>query len=112
MKCFVFSALRILIFQPQHHQLSGVYRSVELKQGVESLFTILDWMERELSLSQTAAFKVPSPKIVGGSPAQPGQFPFVASLKIKSFYSYIHFCGGAAISQEYILTAAHCVHVG
>ena len=111
MKCFVFSALRMLMLQ-HHHQLSGVYRSVELKQGVESLFTILDWMERELSLSQTAAFKVPSPKIVGGSPAQPGQFPFVASLKIKSFYSYIHFCGGAAISQEYILTAAHCVYVG
>ena len=79
---------------------------------MESLFTILDWMETELSLSKTAAFTAPSYKIVGGTQATPGQFPFVASLKIKSFYSYIHFCGGAAISQEYILTAAHCVYVG
>ena len=101
----------ILVLQ-ENQETSGVYRSAELKKGVESLFTVLDWMERELSLSQTAAFKAPSPKIIGGSPAQPGQFPFVASLKIKSFYSYIHFCGGAAITQEYILTAAHCVHVG
>ena len=100
------------MFQQEEQEVPGIYRSSELKQGVESLFTILDWMERELSLSKSSAFKVPSPKIVGGSPAQPGQFPFVASLKIKSFYSYIHFCGGAAISQEYILTAAHCVYVG
>ena len=98
--------------EEEEAEVPGIYRSAELKQGVESLFTILDWMERELSLSKSSAFKVPSPKIVGGSPAQPGQFPFVASLKIKSFYSYIHFCGGAAISQEYILTAAHCVYVG
>ena len=96
----------------QQEEVTGLYRSSELKQGVESLFTILDWMERELSLNKTAAFKRPSPKIVNGRPAQPGQFPFVASLKIKSFYSHIHFCGGAAISQEYILTAAHCVYVG
>jgi len=96
--------------QQQHHEVPGLYRSTELKQGVESLFTILDWMERELSLSKTAAFQIPSPKIVGGKPAHPGQFPFVASLKIKSFYSYIHFCGGAAITQEYVLTAAHCVY--
>ena len=99
------------MLQEKQEEASGIYRSAELKQGVESLFTILDWMERELSLSKTVAFNVPSPKIVGGTPAQPGQFPFAASLKIKSFYSYIHFCGGAAISQEYILTAAHCVYV-
>ena len=102
------------MFQQEELEFPGIYRSSELKHGVESLFTILDWMERELSLSKTAALKVPSAsaKIVGGIPAQPGQFPFVASLKIRSFYSYIHFCGGAAISQEYILTAAHCVYVG
>ena len=78
---------------------------------MESLFTILDWMETELSLSKISAFTAPSYKIVGGTPAYPGQFPFVASLKIKSFYSYIHFCGGASISEEFILTAAHCVNV-
>ena len=100
----------ILVLQ-EIQEPSGVYRSAELKKGVESLFTVLDWMERELSLSKTMGFQVASSKVVGGTPAQPGQFPFAASLKIKSFYSYIHFCGGAAITQEYILTAAHCVYV-
>lgn len=46
-------------------------------------------------------------KIVGGKNAGFGLFPFIVSLKLKG--SLKHMCGGAILSENYILTAAHCV---
>ena len=50
-------------------------------------------------------------RIVGGSQAFHGQFPFIASLKRGSPSSLRWFCGGAAIAHNYVITAAHCVDV-
>ncbi|XP_076647148.1 chymotrypsin-1-like [Halictus rubicundus] len=44
-------------------------------------------------------------QIIGGREAVPGQFPYMASLRIQNF----HICGGAIIDAYHILTAAHCV---
>ncbi|GAB0090073.1 Peptidase S1 domain-containing protein [Sergentomyia squamirostris] len=44
--------------------------------------------------------------IVGGSNAARGQFPYQVSLRNLAS---IHFCGGAIISDWWILTAAHCI---
>lgn len=54
-------------------------------------------------------------RIVGGKPAQPGQFPFQVSLRyLYSFdeidEDYEDFCSGNIISERWILTAAHCFH--
>jgi len=83
------------------------YRTREVKEGIEGLFEILNQLDKELSK------KIPKPeaKIVNGRPAYEGQFPFVASLKIRNINRYMHFCGGSAISTLHILTAAHCVVV-
>ncbi|PSN32218.1 Chymotrypsin-2 [Blattella germanica] len=48
-----------------------------------------------------------SSRVVGGSNAQTGEFPFQVSLRSASSNS--HFCGGSIISSDYVLTAAHCV---
>ena len=45
-------------------------------------------------------------RIVGGSQASPGQFPYQVSLRSST---NSHFCGGSIINARYILTAAHVI---
>src|SRR5262245_65609731 len=41
------------------------------------------------------------PQVIGGTPAAQGEFPWVVRLSMG--------CGGSMITQELVLTAAHCV---
>ncbi|XP_066288262.1 ovochymase-1-like [Branchiostoma lanceolatum] len=46
-------------------------------------------------------------KIVGGNVAAPGSYPWQVALKHK--VNYAHFCGGALLNENWVVTAAQCV---
>lgn len=48
-----------------------------------------------------------SSKIIGGQAAKPMEFPWQTSLQVKSLSS--HICGASLISDQWVLTAAHCM---
>uniref|UniRef100_A0A670ZTN6 Peptidase S1 domain-containing protein n=1 Tax=Pseudonaja textilis TaxID=8673 RepID=A0A670ZTN6_PSETE len=49
-------------------------------------------------------------RIVGGRDAPPGAWPWQVSLQVYRFgVGYHHICGGVVISNNSLLTAAHCI---
>lgn len=44
------------------------------------------------------------PRIVGGSAAWPGEFPFQVGIKLRGGFC----CGGVLIGEQTVLSAAHC----
>lgn len=47
-------------------------------------------------------------RIIGGSTAGPGQFPYMASLRRYDTVIWRHLCGGSILSNRWILSAASC----
>src|SRR5690349_2992882 len=63
------------------------------------------------STAQGCRASEPRTKIVGGDPARLAYWPGQALLRIsaKNAHKAIYLCGGSAINERWVLTAAHCV---
>ena len=52
-----------------------------------------------------------STRIVGGHPARPGTWPWMANIKVvfpRGTLQAEHLCGGSLIAPQWVLSAAHC----
>lgn len=49
------------------------------------------------------------PGIIGGDVAKHGEFPYQVSIQHKTIFGQRHVCGGAIVTDTYIVTAAHCI---
>jgi secreted trypsin-like serine protease len=53
------------------------------------------------------------PRIVGGQPASPGEYPYMAYLEITARGPFgqqeVFLCGGSLVAARYVVTAGHCV---
>uniref|UniRef100_A0A336MRV9 CSON005441 protein n=1 Tax=Culicoides sonorensis TaxID=179676 RepID=A0A336MRV9_CULSO len=48
-------------------------------------------------------------RIVGGTNAAPGEFPYIVSIKWGFIGLLQHVCGGSILNENWILTAGHCL---
>ncbi|XP_076597150.1 chymotrypsin-like elastase family member 2A isoform X2 [Chaetodon auriga] len=69
-----------------------------------------------LSLSVLSAYGCGSPtfrpvltRVVGGENARPNSWPWQISLQYNNQGEWRHTCGGTLISNQWVLTAAHCI---
>ncbi|XP_034627936.1 plasma kallikrein [Trachemys scripta elegans] len=60
--------------------------------------------------ASTVCMQPPKPddRVVGGTDSFPGEWPWQVSLQVK-LSTQRHLCGGSIISNQWILTAAHCI---
>lgn len=67
-----------------------------------SMTILINYVLKECGLSSRSRTRN---RIVGGSAASLGDWPWQVSLHNQGF----HLCGGSIITPEWIVTAAHCV---
>ena len=58
-----------------------------------------------------AGFAGPSSAVVGGGPADPATWPYMAALYVQGDQSVwqSQFCGGTVVTPRLVVTAAHCL---
>lgn len=48
-------------------------------------------------------------RVIGGSKAKRGHHPWQATIRTRTKFGSMHWCGAVILSEKHILTAAHCL---
>uniref|UniRef100_A0AAR5QDD3 Peptidase S1 domain-containing protein n=1 Tax=Dendroctonus ponderosae TaxID=77166 RepID=A0AAR5QDD3_DENPD len=72
-----------------------------ISQSIQRRNDIWNDFDEECGISND---RILQKRIIGGKPAEFGQFPWQAYIKILSYQ-----CGGVLVSRKFVATAAHCI---
>lgn len=78
---------------------------MSLNKGVVFCVLLLPYLALCGKIPSSVVAEGPDSRIMNGHTAAPGQFPYQVSLR----YQNSHFCGGAIIHPNWVVTAYHCV---
>ena len=56
--------------------------------------------------------RVQTTRIVGGTIAKPGAWPWQVTMDYKKHNEKPHLCGGSIVSPQWVVSAAHCFASG
>lgn len=83
----------------------GIRSDFKFSKNIDS-----DRMRRSSSLdfdnSTSRIVRSKDPRVVGGNASNPGAWPWLIAL----YQDGIFHCGGVILSEQWVLTAAHCVN--
>eukprot|EP00076_Gallus_gallus_P040417 XP_025005955.1 coagulation factor XI isoform X4 [Gallus gallus] len=83
---------------------SGIPEALTLRENAISGFGLLNCRRHFPVCMQHSSRNI---RIIGGTDSSPGEWPWQVSLHVK-LSRQRHLCGGSIISNQWILTAAHC----
>lgn len=76
----------------------------------ETMFSYFLFISALVVAAQAADFNSNNAnRVINGQIAQPNQFPWHAIIEGTQLNSQRTLCGGALISNSFVLTAAHCI---
>lgn len=78
------------------------------KRSAVPIYDVPEWQLAHPEMTKIIKSAALSPRIIGGAPAQQGQFPYTVVLNIALAIGDA-LCGGSLIHTNWVLTAAHCV---
>ncbi|CAL4064834.1 unnamed protein product, partial [Meganyctiphanes norvegica] len=109
--------LDLKIFIAATKYISNYNKMTPLDQIYKTLFLLVFMLEISLLIrvrtgnhNKVCGRTVyPTKRIVGGSNASFGEFPWQVSLRQWSGVTFLHKCGAALLNENWAVTAAHCV---